>query len=76
MSNAQSPALLDVPVVGRLLGLSRPAMYRRLKDFPVLPTGGRKKIVRARLEEMIGRKFTDDEIQAACDASRTTADAP
>jgi hypothetical protein len=71
MSIAPSPALLDVPVAGRLLGLSRPAMYRRLKDMPVLPTGGRKKIIRAKLEELIGRKFTDEEIQAACDASGT-----
>jgi hypothetical protein len=40
-------------------------MYRRLKDLPVLPTGGRKKIIRAKLEELIGRRFTDEEIEAA-----------
>ena len=60
-----SPALLDVPVAGRLLGLSRAATYRRLGEFPLLPTSGRKKVVRAKLEEMIGRRFSDEEIAAA-----------
>lgn len=63
-----SPALLDVPVAGRLLGLSRAATYRRLKDFPLLPTAGRKKVVRAKLEELIGRRFSDEEIAAAQNA--------
>ena len=60
-----SPALLDVPVAGRLLGLSRAAIYRRLNEFPLLPTSGRKKVIRAKLEEMIGRRFSDEEIAAA-----------
>jgi hypothetical protein len=65
MSSVPSPALLDVPVAGRLLGLSRAATYRRLNSLPLLPMTGRKKVVRAKLEEMIGRHFSDEEITEA-----------
>jgi hypothetical protein len=64
-SFVQSPTLLPVPVAGYLLGLSRAATYRRLNDFPLLPTSGRKKVIRAKLEEMVGRKFSDKEIESA-----------
>jgi hypothetical protein len=66
-----SPVLLDVPVAGRLLGLSQATTYRRIKEFPLLPTSGRKKVVRAKLEEMIGRHFSDEEIAAAQNADAT-----
>jgi len=69
MGTAQSPALLDVPVVGRLLGLSKAATYRRLNSLPLLPTNGRKKVIRAKLEEMVGRHFSEEEIAAAIEAN-------
>jgi hypothetical protein len=65
--------LLDVPIAGRLLGLSRASTYRRLKEFPLLPTSGRKKVVRAKLEDMIGRNFSDDEIAAAASAEASNS---
>ena len=68
MSLNPSPALLDVPVAGRLLGLSRAATYRRLNSLPLLPTNGRKKVIRAKLEEMVGRHFSEEEIAAAQEA--------
>ena len=61
------PPLIDVPTAGRLLGLSRQAIYRRAKDgsLPILKIAGRKKVVVARLAEMIGRPISVAEIENA-----------
>jgi len=62
-----TPALIEIPVAARLLGLSRPAAYRRARDgsLPLFSGAGRKKVVVAKLSEMIGRTITAEEIEAA-----------
>jgi hypothetical protein len=61
------PAAVDVPVAGCLADLSRQASYRRAKDgtLPVIALGGRKKVSVARLELLIGRPISAEEIATA-----------
>ena len=66
-STTIKPNGVGVPVAGRLLGLSHQSAYRRVLDgtLPVLPLGGRKLVSVAKLEAMIGRPITAEEIAAA-----------
>jgi len=67
VSTSTPPALIPVSVAARLLHLSRPVAYRRARDgsLPLFSGGGRKKVIVAKLSDMIGRAITAEEIEAA-----------
>jgi len=67
MSLQTTPVAVSVEAAGKLLNLSRAAAFRRVADgsLPTLPLAGRKRVSVARLEEIIGRRFTPDEVQHA-----------
>ncbi len=60
MSNAaqpEIPALIPLPVVARILGLSIPTIYRAVNrgEIPLAPIGGRRRVVTSELARIIGR---------------------
>jgi hypothetical protein len=67
MSHETTPVAVSVEVAGKLLNLSRAAAFRRVADgsLPTLPLAGRKRVSITRLEEIIGRRFTAEEVQHA-----------
>jgi hypothetical protein len=59
------PATISVPAAGQLLDIGRSSAYRaaRLEQLPILPVGKTgKRVVLIRLEEMVGRPFSRQEL--------------
>lgn len=60
------PLVLPVDLAGELLGLARGAAYRYVEGAGLaLPGPGRKRVPTARLELLLGRKLTSEDVQAA-----------
>jgi hypothetical protein len=61
------PLTIPIELAGELLGCSRPAAYGAAKAgfIPIIPGPGRKKVPVAKLEELVGRRITCDDLDAA-----------
>ena len=61
------PLTLPVPLAGALLGVSRPTAYRLAETggLPLLPVGGRKKVLTSALEKMLGQPISADRLAQA-----------
>ena len=65
MSQLPKPPTISVPAAGLILGIPRSSAYlmARRGQLPILPKGvNGKLVVLARLEDMIGRKITRQEL--------------
>jgi hypothetical protein len=64
---ASVPRTLSVPVAGVLTGVSLPTAYRLAASgsLPLLPVGGRHRVVTAKLEQMLGIKLTPEMLAQA-----------
>jgi hypothetical protein len=67
MSTTYVPLVISVELAGELLGVGRGAAYLLAQTglIPTLPGRGRKKVVVAKLEAVLGRPLTADDIAQA-----------
>ena len=71
------PATLPVDVGGAIVDRGRVAAYRLAKDgvLPILPGRGRKRVITAKLEMLLGRRITIEDVSAAEKAVQPKRDA-